>query len=88
MMEAMALERIVIGADIPGIMDLVKDKSTGLLVPTKSPKKIADSIDWVLKNRKQAEKMAENGRILIEKGFSAEKAARKYELLYRNMAKK
>lgn len=84
-MEAMALERVVITTDIFGVKGLVKHKETGLLVPIKSPKKIAQAINYVIKNKKQAENIGKKARILIEKEFSAKKAAKEFEKLYKNL---
>lgn len=88
MMEAMALEKLVIGTNIQGIRELIKHKETGLLVPKKSPEKIAEAIRWALNNKNKAEKIAKNGKRLIEEEFSAEMAAKKYEKVYKDLLKK
>ncbi|MCM8788035.1 MAG: glycosyltransferase family 4 protein [Candidatus Omnitrophica bacterium] len=82
MMEAMAMEKIVIGTDISGIRELIKHKEKGLLVPTKNPKKLAEAIEWVLDHQNETEKIRKNAKILIKKEFSAERAAKEYEELY------
>lgn len=85
MMEAMAMKKIVIGTNIPGIMNLIEDKKTGLLVPTKNPMKIAEALDWVLKNKGQVEKMAESARVLIEKRFFVGRAVKEYRNIYKQV---
>jgi len=87
-MEAMAMEKVVIATNIQGNRFLIKDKETGLLVPIKNPRKIAAAIDLAINNTEEAEGIAKNGRNLIEKEFSAERAAKKYEILYRSLLSK
>jgi glycosyltransferase involved in cell wall biosynthesis len=87
LMEAMAMERIVVGTNIPGIIDLIKHKKTGLLVPTKDPEKIAEAVKWVLENKKESYKIAKNGRVLIEKEFCASRIAKKYEKIYNDVTR-
>lgn len=81
-MEAMAMERVVIATDIEGNRELIKDKETGLLVPTNSPKKIAEAVKYIINNENEAEKIIKNAKRLIEKEFSAEKAAEEFERVY------
>lgn len=85
LMEAMAMEKVAIGTNIKGIRFLIKHKETGLLVPLKNPKKIAEAITYIQKNQKQANVMAKNAKHLIQKQFSAERAAKEYENLYRGL---
>ncbi|MBW2978454.1 glycosyltransferase [Candidatus Woesearchaeota archaeon] len=87
LMEAMAMKKAVIGTDISGIRVLIKDKETGFLVPVKSPKRIAEAIEFLLNNPKKAREIAENGKRLIEQGFSAAKIAKEYEEVYSNILK-
>jgi glycosyltransferase involved in cell wall biosynthesis len=81
-MEAMAMRKVVIGTDIPGIRELITDGESGRLVPTKSPREIAAAIDYVIDNPAAAGAMGREARAVIERGFSAERAAREYEVLY------
>ena len=81
-MEAMTMEKVVIGTNIPGTRELIKHKETGLLVPIKNPRKIAEAVNYVLKNKRLTKSMAINAKKLIEKKFSAERAAKEYEDLY------
>ena len=52
-LEAMALEKVVIGTDVDGIPEILKDK--GLLVRPNSPKELANAVLLVLKDTKQEE---------------------------------
>ena len=85
MMEAMAMERVVIGTDIPGTNDLVQNRVNGMLVPIKSPEKIAEAVNYVLKNPEQVEAFGKNSRELIEEKFSASRAAGEYKEIYESL---
>jgi glycosyltransferase involved in cell wall biosynthesis len=85
LMEAMTMGKLVIGTDIPGISDLIINKKTGLLVPIRSPEKIADAINWILDHEKESKNIAKNASVKIKKEFSAEKAAKEYEKLYNSL---
>jgi len=85
LMEAMAMKRLVIGADVPGIRDLITDQETGILVPVRNPQKLAEAIEFAIDHRQQAMSMADNARRLIEEKFSAKSAADRYGDLYREL---
>ena len=61
----------------------IVEGNTKLLVPKKSPKKIAEAISFILKNK--TSKIGKNAKIKIEKEFSAERAAREFERVYNNL---
>jgi len=85
LMEAMALEKVVIGTDIKGIRFLIKNNHTGLLVPLKKPRRIAEAIDSIKGDPSKAREMAKNARFLIQNQFSADRAAGEYEKLYKRL---
>lgn len=82
LMEAMAMERLVIATKIIGNKELVKDKVTGLFVPVKSPRYIAKAIDYVIDNSKDCKNIMKNARVLIKDSFSAQNAASKFKDVY------
>ncbi|MDZ7859283.1 MAG: glycosyltransferase [Candidatus Krumholzibacteriota bacterium] len=84
-MEAMALKKIVISTNIPGINELVMHGENGFLVETKSPNAIAGMIDHILNNMHDAETIARKARKTIEKNHSAAKVVKDYEQLYSNL---
>ncbi len=81
-MEAMALKKIIISTNIPGINELIRHKENGFLVETKNPGAIAGMIDQVLNNIDNAETIAKKARETIEKTHSAAKVVKDYEQLY------
>ena len=52
-LEAQALGRAVIASHVGGLVDVVLDRETGLLVPPSRPDLLADAIVWMLKNPDQ-----------------------------------
>lgn len=85
LMEGMAMERFAIGTDIPGTRELITDQQTGILVPEKSPDKIAEAIAYVLDHPERAREMAIRGRERIESRHSAAAAAGQYRVLYQEL---
>lgn len=61
-LEASAMERAVIVANVGGCPEAVEDKKTGLLVPPKEPEELARAIIYLLSNPQIAEKMGKEGR--------------------------
>ena len=60
-LEAMTYRKPVIGSDVGGIPDVIKDGETGLLVPQKDPAALADAIVRVLSNDDFAARLGEAG---------------------------
>lgn len=82
-MEAMAMERPVVGYDIRGMVDLVSDGETGFLCPFKNIRCLADKVEWLLSNPEERRKMGEAGRRrLIEGGFTLEDVKKRMKEIY------
>jgi glycosyltransferase involved in cell wall biosynthesis len=60
--EAFCRGRPVLGANVGGIADLVRDGENGLLVAPEDPSTLADALVDVLGNRELAERLAEGTR--------------------------
>jgi len=80
--EAMALGKPVVASNIPGPADIIVDKKTGFLVPSKDPQILADRIINLLNNRKLAEVMGINGRKRVSELFDIKKNVRQIESIY------
>ncbi len=85
LMEAMGMQKTVVGTDIMGIHDLVTNMKTGILVPTHSPEKIAEAIEFLVDHPAECAQFAANGHAHIKSEFSAEAGARAYEALYKEV---
>jgi len=73
LIEAMSYKKPVIASRVGGIVDIIKDRETGLLVPEKNPIKLADAIYEVLDNKALANRLGEAGEKFIKANFSWEK---------------
>jgi len=72
LLEAMSFKKPVIASGVGGIVDIVKDKKTGLLVKEKSADELASAIEFLLKNPKEREDIAKNGYLFQKQNFSWE----------------
>ncbi len=72
LMEAAAAGRAVVTTDVPGCREAVIPNETGLIVPAKDPKKLANAIQWLIENPKERLNMGKAGRRFAEKNFSIE----------------
>ena len=69
-LEAMTYRKPVIGSDVGGIPDVIKDEETGLLVPQKDPEALAEAIVRVLTDSELARKLGEQGHVFSRGFFS------------------
>lgn len=69
LLEAMALGTPVIGSDVTGIPELVRDGKTGLCVPEGDPDALAEALSRVLASHELRQTLAAAGRHAIERDF-------------------
>jgi glycosyltransferase involved in cell wall biosynthesis len=81
-MEAQASEIPIVGTDIDGIRNLITHEHSGLLVPPKNPKALAEAINRILSSPELALNLVEESRKIVENRFSAAIMAKSYESLY------
>ena len=67
--EAAACGRPVITTDVPGCKDAILNKSTGLLVPSKNSKELANAIKLLIENSILCEDMGKKARHFAERNF-------------------
>ena len=65
-LEAFCRNRAVIGSDVGGIADLVRDGENGLLVPPRDPGRLADALVRLLSDRALAERLGSGTRAEVE----------------------
>ena len=85
LLEAMASGTPVIGSDVGGIPDIIRDGHNGFLVPERSPGPLAERIIELLSNEKLAEKFRVNGLNTIKDGFSWESISRRFDEINRGL---
>jgi glycosyltransferase involved in cell wall biosynthesis len=84
-MEAMASKKPVIATDVGGISDLVKHNQTGILVPPRDAKALADAIINLIQDATLAKNLAEGGFERISREYSADNMVKNYQNLYERL---
>jgi N-acetyl-alpha-D-glucosaminyl L-malate synthase BshA len=82
LLEAMACGTPVIGSNVGGVPDIIKDGYNGFLVPEKSPEDLADKIIELLSNRKLAKEFSVNGLKTVKERFSGERVSEQFMSIY------
>lgn len=80
--EAMACERYCIGSDIPNNLEVIKNKSEGVLVKIGDVNKIAQEIYYAYKNPLIRQKKGKKARVRVLKDFEFRDNLRKIEEVY------
>ncbi len=70
LLEAGAVGRAVVTTDVPGCRDVVRHGDTGLLVPARDPRALADAIRDLLVDPARRRAMGEQARERVETQFS------------------
>lgn len=81
-MEALSNRLPVIATDVSGIGEVVRDGETGILIPQRDPRALADAVRRMTENREVALRMAYHGRALVERMFDSETNIRTLRDLY------
>jgi glycosyltransferase involved in cell wall biosynthesis len=71
-LDALALEKPVIGSRVGGIPEILLHEESGLLVPPKDPEALAKAILRLARNPDLARELGRRGRLRVEEMFSAE----------------
>ncbi len=82
-LEAMSAGVPVVASGVDGLLEVVTDGRTGLLVPPDDPLRLAEAIARVLVDRGLARSLGEHGREAARTRFSAARMTRAYEDVYR-----
>lgn len=85
LIEAAAIGRAVITTDVPGCRDAIEPNVSGLLVPVKNIKKLADAMGLLLCDTHTRQQFAKSGRRLAEQHLSVEIVIEKHMLIYKNL---
>jgi glycosyltransferase involved in cell wall biosynthesis len=81
-LEAMACGKPVIASAVGGLVELVDDNETGLLVPRDDPEALANAIRRLVKDPALRARLGEAGRLKAQR-FTAERTGGNYERLFR-----
>ena len=78
-LEALASGTCVIGSNVGGIPDIIKNNKTGLLVKEKDQRELAEAIIKVLSDAKLMGKLAIQGQGYIKANFSWDNIAERFD---------
>jgi len=81
-----ALARLpIVTTDMPGCSDVVRDGSSGLLVPPRDPARLAEGIIALLNDRARARMMAERAARIVIDEFGLTRNVALYAAAYREL---
>lgn len=86
LIEALSFRRPVVASAVGGIVDVVRDRETGLLVPEKDPQALADAVASVLEDPALARTLGERGYAHVRTIFDWDRIIDRTERLYRGEA--
>lgn len=80
--EALASAKPVVATNVGGTGDLIEDKITGLLVPPRNSKALAEGILYLLNNPEESIRMGKNGQRKVYPALNYTRLVRDIERLY------
>ena len=86
LIEAAAASRAIVTTNVPGCRDAIIPNKTGLLVPVKDPKKLANAIQWLIEHPKERIIMGKSGRQLAVRDFQIKKIIKKHLDIYKELS--
>ncbi len=81
-LEAMAAGKPVVATRVSAVPEVVEDGRTGLLVPPKDPKALADAMSTMLTDVERARQMGEAGLIRLRERFTEDRMVNEVEQIY------
>ena len=85
--EAFYLNVPVIGTDVGGIPELIKNNETGIIVPPENSSKLAQAINELLSDKEKSEKLAVNGNTFVKNNLTWNVVLPKYIQFYEDLLK-
>ena len=86
LLEAMSCGIPVVATSIPGVLDVVTDHKTGLLVPPHNPEKMTDAILTLIEDGKLRKEVSSNARKHVQKYFDWDIVTSSIEKVYRSLS--
>lgn len=84
--EAMAAGKAVVASNVSSLPEIVDDHRTGLLVPPRSPERLADAMGTLVDNPRLRDEMGKAGARKVENAFSLSTMIASVELLLQEAA--
>ncbi len=85
MLEAMALGRPVIASGVGGVLSVIEDNRTGLIVPPSDSRSLADRILELLIHPDKARQLASAGREMVKAQFNETRMLDEYIQVYQEV---
>jgi glycosyltransferase involved in cell wall biosynthesis len=82
--EALLCGAPVIAARSGGVIDIVKEGETGLLVPEREPAALAEAIEKLVDDRELAARLVDNGRAWVRERYTPAGVAARFADIYRS----
>lgn len=82
-LQALACRTPVVGSDVGGIPEIIRDGETGRIFPANDAPRLAAKIQETLSQPEQTRHMAERGRVLVEAEYSFDAMLNKLDAIYR-----
>ena len=83
LLEAAASGRAIVGTDVPGCREIVRDGVNGYLVPPRHEAALADAIETLLRDPEKCVRMGRQGRRIVVDEFSIDRVAQQTLAVYR-----
>jgi glycosyltransferase involved in cell wall biosynthesis len=83
--EAMAAGLPIVATAVGGVVDLVRPRQNGLLVPAEEPVLLADALEQLVRNPRLREKLGEAAHRIAVEEYGADLYARRYLRLYQDL---
>jgi glycosyltransferase involved in cell wall biosynthesis len=87
LLEAMSCGLPIIATDVRGNRDLISHKENGLLIPIQDSKKMAETINILLENKKLREQLGKNARKTIVEKYTWNNVYNNYLKCYEKLAR-
>ncbi|KKR48837.1 MAG: Glycosyl transferase, group 1 [Candidatus Magasanikbacteria bacterium GW2011_GWC2_40_17] len=87
-LEAAVAKLPIVASKIDGILDILKDEESGLLVEPKNPEVLTKALQKILENPYLGRQLAERAYQQVKNNFDVAVVVKKYEELYENLASK
>jgi len=83
--EAFFLNVPVIGTDVGGIPELIKNDETGVLVPPENPDKLVKAVNELLSDKEKSDRLAANGNTFVKNNMTWDVILPRYIQFYEDL---
>jgi glycosyltransferase involved in cell wall biosynthesis len=82
LIEAMAMARPVVSTDCDGVLDIVRDGETGIMVPPRRADRLAAALERLASDTALRRRLGDAGRRVVEEEFDLARLLRRLEAIY------